>query len=156
MGLSDEIEKLEPEFWKHKSLEEMSAAEWEAVCDGCGRCCLHKLEDEDTGAIVHTRVACRLLDIQACSCSSYQRRFELVPDCIVLDPTRSTFHWLPASCAYRRLDEGRTLEWWHPLVSGNRHTVHQAGISVREFALPEEAVHAEELDQCLADWIDND
>ena len=154
--MSNKKQKLEPEFWKRKSLDEMSAAEWEAVCDGCGRCCLHKLEDEDTGQLVHTRVACHLLDIQACRCSNYERRAELVPDCMLLDTSRSTFHWLPASCAYRRLDEGRELEWWHPLVSGNRDSVHQAGISVREFALHEEAVHPEELDQCLAEWIDDD
>jgi uncharacterized cysteine cluster protein YcgN (CxxCxxCC family) len=148
--------QLEPEFWKHKGLEQMSPREWEALCDGCGRCCLHKLEDVDSGKLVHTRAACRLLDIEACQCSNYSRRTEFVPDCIVLDSTRSTFHWLPDSCAYRRIDEGRGLEWWHPLVSGDSESVHRAGISVRAFALPEDVIHPQELDQCLAPWIDKD
>lgn len=147
---------LESEFWKRKKLDEMSAAEWEALCDGCGRCCLHKLEDVDTGQLVHTRVACQLLDLDSCRCSDYSNRTERVPDCIVLDSTRSTFHWLPASCAYRRLDEGRELEPWHPLVSGDPQSVHKAGISVREFAMPEDAVHPGDMDQCLAAWIDRD
>jgi uncharacterized cysteine cluster protein YcgN (CxxCxxCC family) len=155
-ALSPEKNKLDPGFWKHKRLEEFSAEEWEALCDGCGRCCLHKLEDVDSGALVHTRAACRLLDLESCRCADYQRRRQLVPDCIVLDKSRSTFHWLPASCAYRRIDEGRELEWWHPLVSGDPDSVHSAGISVRDFALPEDAIHPEELERCLAPWIDDD
>lgn len=149
-------EELAPGYWRNKPLDRMTAREWEALCDGCGRCCLHKLEDEDTGQILHTRVACRLLDIDSCRCSDYPNRVSQVPDCMVLDAGRSMFHWLPSSCAYRRVDEGRDLAWWHPLVSGDPETVHQAGISVRAFALPEEQVHEDDLDQCLADWIDEE
>jgi len=154
--LSKEKAGLETEFWKRKKLDDMSAAEWDALCDGCGRCCLHKLEDEDSGQLVHTRLACQLLDRDSCRCGDYENRTELVPDCIVLDVTRSTFHWLPASCAYRRVDEGRGLEAWHPLISGDPESVHRAGISVREFAMSEDAVHPEEVEQCLAPWIDED
>jgi len=154
--LSNQKPELEPEFWKRKKLDEMSAAEWEALCDGCGRCCLHKLEDEDSGQLVHTRLACELLDLESCRCGDYQNRTEKVPDCIVLDLTRSTFHWLPASCAYRRVDEGRGLEAWHPLISGDPESVHRAGISVSAVAMPEDAVQPDDVEPCLAPWIDKD
>ena len=125
-------------FWKNKTLAAMSPAEWESLCDGCGRCCLHKLEDIDNGDIHYTRIACRLLDLGSCRCTDYARRQEKVPDCVTLTPASvATLTWLPASCAYRLIDEGRDLPWWHPLVSGDPDTVHQAGISVRGRVLPE-------------------
>ena len=117
-------------FWQRKSLAEMTDAEWESLCDGCGRCCLVKLEDEDTAATYFTDVGCRLLDGQTCRCRDYPRRSEKVDDCVRL--TAKVVHeikWLPPTCAYRLLDEGKDLYWWHPLVSGRPETVIEAGIS---------------------------
>src|SRR3954469_22029567 len=117
-------------FWKTKSLEEMSDAEWESLCDGCGRCCLNKLEDIDTGEIAWTDVACRLLEGESCRCRNYPKRQKLVPDCVQLTPESvRNLSWLPPTCAYRLVAEGRELYWWHPLLSGDPSTVHQAGIS---------------------------
>ncbi|MEJ2116966.1 MAG: YcgN family cysteine cluster protein [Alphaproteobacteria bacterium] len=128
-------------FWKTKSLDEMSPAEWESLCDGCGRCCLIKLEDEDTGDLIYTRVACRLLDIGSCRCGSYADRQTLVPDCVQLTPEGARdLPWLPATCAYRLIAQGLDLPWWHPLVAGEPDTLHEAGISVRSFAVGEERV----------------
>jgi uncharacterized cysteine cluster protein YcgN (CxxCxxCC family) len=119
-------------FWKRLSLEQMSAGEWESLCDGCASCCLNKLEDEDTGEIAWTAIRCRLLEADTCRCSDYQHRSQHVPDCIQLTPQNArTISWLPPTCAYRLIAEGRDLYWWHPLVSGDPETVHQAGISVR-------------------------
>jgi len=125
--------KTKPPFWQVKSLAEMSRAEWESLCDGCGRCCLHKIEDEDTGAIYATSVACILLDDQSCRCRHYAERQQWVPDCIRLSSAGqiAALPWLPRDCAYRLLAEGKKLKWWHYLVSGSRETVHKAGISAR-------------------------
>ena len=110
----------------------MSQDEWESLCDGCGRCCLVKLEDEETGDIALTDIACRLLDNQKCKCKQYDTRHEIVPDCVRLTPKNiSQLKWMPKSCAYRLLAEGKDLAWWHPLISGNKETVHQAGISIQ-------------------------
>ena len=144
-------------FWKTKSLAAMSQREWESLCDGCGRCCLNKLEDSDSGAIHYTNVACRLLDLKRCRCKHYDQRAQLVPDCVRLSPKNlHKISWLPHSCAYRRLAEGRDLAWWHPLVSGRAETVHQAGISVRGRVVSEEAVPPETFEDHLIDWIEHD
>ncbi len=128
----------EQPFWRRKALAEMTGAEWESLCDGCGKCCLHKLEDEDTGEIAHTNVACRLLDIGACRCTRYAERFRFVPDCVQLDPGNvGALSWMPSTCAYRLLAEGKELPAWHPLVSGDPDSVHRAGVSVRGRCVPE-------------------
>ncbi len=130
-------------YWETKALSDMTKQEWEQLCDGCGKCCLHKLEDADSGDVYYTRVACRLLDIDTCRCSNYPQRQALVPDCLSLTPDGvSQFDWLPGSCAYRKLARGEALEWWHPLVSGRPETVHEAGVSVRDVAVPEHTVDA--------------
>ncbi|MGK7867318.1 YcgN family cysteine cluster protein [Falsiroseomonas sp. E2-1-a20] len=119
-------------FWRTKTLGAMTRPEWESLCDGCGRCCLHKLRDEETEALRWTNVACRLLDGQSCQCRNYANRKAVVPDCVKLTPAKvASIDWLPPTCAYRLLAEGRDLPWWHPLVSGDPETVHQAGVSVR-------------------------
>ncbi len=141
-------------FWRSKPLEAMSDREWESLCDGCGRCCLVKLEDEDTGEIAYTDVGCTLLDSDTCRCRNYENRQTLVPDCVRLTPaTVTTLSWLPPTCAYRLLAEGRDLYWWHPLVSGDPETVHTAGISVRDrVAGPEEDFTLRELLERTVVW----
>ncbi len=120
------------EFWKTKPLSELSNREWEALCDGCGKCCLAKLEDEDTGDIYWTSVGCRLFDGATCRCHDYENRLARVPDCVQLTPENvGTIPWLPATCGYRLVAEGKDLLWWHPLISGDPETVHEAGISMR-------------------------
>ena len=144
-------------FWETKTLEEMTATEWESLCDGCGRCCTHKLEDEDTGEVYPTSIACRLLDCHSCLCSDYANRRLQVPDCLQMTPELArTSPWLPESCAYRRVADGRGLAWWHHLVSGSRETVHEAGVSVRDRLTPESAVDPDALEDYLADWVQDD
>ena len=142
-------------FWQRKQLAELSAEEWESLCDGCARCCLHKYEDEDSEELFNTRVVCRLLDEDRCQCTSYHDRHKYVPECLYLKPQQvSEFHWLPKSCAYRTVSEGRPLPWWHHLVSGNRETVHEAGISVRGKVISEEHVHPDGWDEHIIHWVD--
>ncbi len=129
---------LRPKFWERFKLAELSRAEWEALCDGCGKCCLHKLEDEETGRIFRTNVACRLLDRHSGQCSDYRHRRTFVPDCVQLRPDLvSKLEWLPATCAYRRVDEGLPLPAWHHLICNDREAVHEVGASVRGWTISE-------------------
>ncbi|TCT03540.1 YcgN family cysteine cluster protein [Aquabacter spiritensis] len=141
-------------FWRRKALAEMSAPEWESLCDGCGRCCLVKLEDEDTAAIAYTDVACRLFDAGTCRCTDYPDRQAKVPDCVRLTPEAvGTLSWLPPTCGYRLVADGKDLPWWHPLVSGDPQTVHAAGISVRgKVAGLEDAFGLFELVDRIVSW----
>lgn len=143
----------EPPFWRRKTLAEMTREEWESLCDGCGRCCLVKLQDPDDDETVYTDVACRLLDRGSCRCSDYPNRKRRVPDCVVLTPDKiDRLHWMPSSCAYRRLAEGRDLAWWHPLVSGDPESVHRAGISVRGRVVSEDEVSDDDLELRIVEW----
>ena len=130
---------LTHKFWEKKPLAEMSPKEWEALCDGCGKCCLNKLEDEDTGQVALTRVACRMFDDTTCRCSQYDIRHQFVPECISLKPDNLDEHmyWMPSTCAYKLLWEGKPLFDWHPLISGTPDSVHEAGVSMQHKTVPE-------------------
>ena len=131
----------EKPFWQTKSLEQMTASEWESLCDGCGLCCLIRFEDEVTGEVIPTRVACKLLDQHLCRCKDYVNRKAHVPDCIKLTPWNiDALAWMPPSCAYRRLHEGRGLPDWHPLLTGDPESVHAAGVSIRDQTVSEESL----------------
>ena len=135
-------------FWERRSLDGLSPEEWESLCDGCGLCCLQKLEDETDGTVWYTDIACKLLDTTTCRCSDYPGRRSQVADCVSLEPgTVGTLGWLPRTCAYRLLDEGKSLRNWHYLVCGDRDAVHRAGISRAGRMVSEETV-------TLADWED--
>ncbi|MFK7879273.1 YcgN family cysteine cluster protein [Roseobacter sp.] len=145
--MTDPIDRagLKDRFWERKPLAKMTRKEWESLCDGCGKCCLNKLEDEDSGSVALTRIACRLLDDSTCRCAHYDNRHQFVPDCIVLKPDNLDTHayWMPDTCAYRLLWQGDALPDWHPLISGTAQSVHDAGVSVQgwtlsEFDIPEE------------------
>ncbi|MCW8886848.1 MAG: YcgN family cysteine cluster protein [Motiliproteus sp.] len=136
-------------FWQRKTLAEVDQQEWESLCDGCGKCCLHKLEDEDTDEVFYTRIACVLLDVPSCRCRDYSNRLLRVPECLALKPEDvSSFHWLPKTCSYRLISEGQPLPSWHPLVSGDPQQVHQAGVSIRKWAISESEVDED-------DWFDH-
>jgi uncharacterized protein len=141
-------------FWVTKSLEEMNPQEWESLCDGCGRCCLVKLEDEDDASLYFTDVACRLFDASTCRCSDYTNRATRVPDCVTLTPKEvRSLRWLPPTCAYRLLAEGRELEDWHPLISGDPMSVIKAGISVKGAVYAsEDDVNVDEMKARIRDW----
>jgi len=140
-------------FWEVKSLGEMTDIEWESLCDGCGRCCLNKLEDEDTGEIYYTNVACHLLNLETCACKDYSHRLERVPACIRVETqTAAQIKELPASCAYRRLANGESLPDWHPLISGSPDSVHTAGISVCGRVVSEEYIHPDQLPEHIINW----
>lgn len=141
-------------FWRTTTLDAMTREQWESLCDGCGRCCLVKLEDEDSGRILATDVGCRLFDAGACRCRDYENRSATVPDCVTLTPNAvRTLRWLPPTCAYRLVAEGRDLLWWHPLVSGDPETVVAAGVSVkgRVFA-GEDEVAEDDLPERIVNW----
>ena len=138
-------------FWRTKTLAAMSSEEWESLCDGCGRCCVLKVQDDDTGEVFHSSIVCELFELDHCRCSRYPERVELIDDCVVLDAkTVHEYTWLPDSCAYRRLATGRDLAWWHPLVSGTPDTVVEAGISVFGNVVSAAGIHPDELDDRLA------
>ncbi len=141
-------------FWKTKTLDEMTSEEWESLCDGCGRCCLVKLEDEDTGQIHYTDVACILFNAETCRCVDYPNRQKKVADCVRLTPHEArTLPWLPKTCAYRLLGEGKDLPQWHPLITGDRRSVYDAGVSVRgRVAGHENEFTVEELIERVTEW----
>ena len=133
-------------FWERKTFQEMSDAEWESLCDGCGRCCLIKYEDEDTGDLFFTNVACHLLDLGRCRCSHYEERTTHVPDCLIIRQCGTeVYRQLPVTCAYRIVFEGRKLPDWHPLVTGDARSTHDAGVSVCGKVISEEYIHPEQL-----------
>lgn len=141
-------------FWQRKRLEDMNQAEWESLCDGCGKCCLAKLEDEDTGEVYYTDLVCRYMDQDSCGCTVYATRLEKVPDCTLLTPERlQEFSWLPQTCAYRLLAESRPLPSWHPLVSGDPRSVHEAGVSVRHRVISEAEVAEPDWEEHIIHWI---
>lgn len=146
--MKDPIQRnhLRPKFWEKVPLKKLSPQEWEALCDGCGKCCLNKLEDPDTGEVALTRIACRLLDDESCHCSQYDIRKHIVPECIVMTPGNIESHayWMPETCAYRLLWQGKKLYDWHPLISGDPATVHAAGVSVKGITIPEFEIAEEE------------
>jgi hypothetical protein len=140
-------------FWKRKTLAEMSAPEWESLCDGCGLCCLNKIEEWDSGDIYFTSIRCKLMDGESCRCTSYPNRWDFVPDCVQLTLENvPEIEWLPPTCGYRLVNEGRDLYWWHPLVSGDPETVHQAGISARGRTVSENDVGLDDMEDYVVDW----
>lgn len=150
----DMTDKLRHEFWKHYTLSELTQNEWEALCDGCGLCCLIKLEDEDTQEIAYTKVACKLLDCSTAQCSDYPNRLNFVPDCIQLNQTKlNELHWLPPSCAYKRLNEGNTLPRWHYLNTGTRDTVIKAKKSAAGRCISEVDVNPDEIEDYIVRWV---
>lgn len=144
-------------FWKRKKLNEMTQAEWESLCDGCARCCLHKLEDEEDGQVYYTNVACRLLDLETCRCGDYPNRSTLNPDCIPLTTeVIPKLRWLPDTCAYRLVSEGQDLPWWHHLVSGDPELVHSEGVSLQGKAFSENDVDMDNLEDYILDSEEDD
>ncbi len=134
------------DFWKMKSLQQMTADEWELLCDGCGLCCLVKIEDEDTAEVFNTSVSCHQLDIEKCTCRDYKNRLKKVAMCMQITVDNlPQLHWLPESCAYKRLHNNKPLPLWHPLISNDKNAVHQAGISAKWFAVSEKFIHPEQL-----------
>lgn len=147
-------ELLRTEFWKTYPLDELNSAEWEALCDGCGLCCLIKLEDEDSNEVAYTKVACKLLDCQTARCSDYKQRFKFVPDCIQLTPKKlATIHWLPPSCAYRRLKEGKNLPTWHYLNTGSHDSIIKARKSAAGRCISENKINEEEIEDYVVRWV---
>jgi len=148
------VAELAPDFWKNRPLDDLNPEEWEALCDGCGRCCLVKLEDFDSDEVYFTSLACELLDTESCRCGNYSQRFEKVADCIQLSADNiESINWLPSTCAYRLRHEGEPLPEWHPLVSGNPESVREAGISVSGRVTSEAHVHPDSLEEHIVHWV---
>ncbi|MCK5190405.1 MAG: YcgN family cysteine cluster protein [Methylococcales bacterium] len=140
-------------FWETKTLSEMTTEEWESICDGCGKCCLNKLEDEDSGEIFFTSVVCNLIDLDTCRCTRYSERTTLVPECLDLKQHDfSEYNWLPSTCAYRLLVDGKKLPSWHPLVSGSQETVIDAGVSICSYAMKESEI--DDLEDHIIEWLE--
>ena len=139
-------------FWKTKKLSKMTTEEWESLCDNCGKCCLHKLEDEDTGDIYFTSVVCNLIDLETCRCTGYTERTRLVPECLDLKQHDfAEYNWLPTTCAYRLLTDGKELPSWHPLLSGNPDSVQHAGVSISSYAMKESDI--DDLEDHIIEWL---
>jgi uncharacterized protein len=139
-------EAIMKHFWTEKTLEDLTPRQWESLCDGCGRCCLQKLKNPTTGKVYYTWVSCFLFDTQTCRCSDYELRHILVPDCLKLEPENIVkLRWLPKTCAYRRIAEGKDLPEWHPLITGDPESVHASGHSIRQRAISEEHVHPDDM-----------
>ena len=139
------VPEAEP-FWKSKPLQDLTETQWEDLCDGCGKCCLHKLQDAETGDIFYTAVACPLLDIAQCRCRDYAHRFEKAPHCLELTPGKvAELDWLPATCAYRLVSAGKDLPDWHHLVCNDRQAVHAAGMSIRGWAIAPDGIDEDDL-----------
>ncbi len=139
-------------FWETKTLDQMSRDEWESLCDHCGKCCLHKLEDEETGELAFTRVCCDLIDLKSCHCTRYSERSVLVPDCLDLKQHNfAEYNWLPDTCAYRLLVDGKPLPDWHPLLTGNPDSVRQAGITISDYAIKESEV--DDMEDYIIGWL---
>jgi hypothetical protein len=146
---------LETRFWETKSFDKLNREEWDALCDGCGRCCLLKIEDQDNGDLFYTNVVCEFHDSEHCRCTAYQHRSSLVPDCIKVTPELARDEkWLPDTCAYRLLAERKSLFDWHPLITGDPDSIHQADLSVRDKVVSEKFVHPDELPEHLVHWFD--
>ncbi|TRW90856.1 YcgN family cysteine cluster protein [Candidatus Methylobacter oryzae] len=143
-------------FWEAKKLSEMSTEEWESLCDNCGKCCLHKLEDEDTGDIYFTSVACKLIDLETCRCTRYAERTRLVPECLDLKQYDfNEYDWLPATCAYRLVNNGEQLPPWHPLLSKSSASVRKADVSISSYALRESEVDdIDDLEDYIIEWLE--
>lgn len=145
---------LREKFWKHYPLEQLNAAEWEALCDGCGLCCLVKLEDEDSGQVVYTKVACQLLDTQTAQCSDYANRKQFVPDCLQLTPELvPQLHWLPASCGYKRVQLGLDLPDWHPLITGKPQSDIPAKKSAARRCISEKDIDPDDIEEYVVRWV---
>ena len=142
------------EFWRHKSLEEMNAEEWESLCDGCARCCLIKLSDPESDEVSYTAAHCEFLDASRCRCTDYERRTQLVDDCVRLTPRLvREANWLPHTCAYRLIAEGKELPVWHPLRTGDANSVFEAGIAIRGRTVSATSVHQNDLDDMVVTWV---
>ena len=142
--------EIRAKFWENLPLEELNREEWEALCDGCGLCCLVKLEEEESRHIYFTNLTCSLLDGQTCRCSEYENRYKKMPDCRAITPqSLRQIEWLPPTCAYRLREQGQPLFDWHPLISGNEESVHEAGISTRGWTISEEGIELEDYEDYL-------
>ena len=151
---SDSVTEMRERFWDQYALDQLNPVEWEALCDGCGLCCLVKLEDEETAEIAYTKLACKLLDCKTARCSDYANRREHVPDCLQLTPEMvKTLHWLPPSCAYKRVDQGQKLPRWHPLLTGTAKSVREARKSAAGRCIPEYMVDAEDVEDYIVKWV---